>query len=285
MPTKENQLITQDKITLKNELTIPVRKIRRNSYYHELQHEKTNQFYLSISIASWLAMLIYHCKQHQLSIYQFASYASAILVSHNFILFFHLLASSKQLHYVRIRRRRFDIGNVLFVPYGIEEDKSRPLTSVSAMIGLRGSNVEKSFSSLSHLIIGITLVAVTENLIQSDKYFFSNVVMLMTGYGLWLLLTWQIEYTVKSDLLHYLGAGMAFTGSFASLLIQQKCSEISLFITFWGLIPGIAFGAIRFTDLFQKLSVHYQSLLLISLEICLIISISIGNCVYLYNLA
>ena len=187
---------------------VPIRKRRRNSHHIELESEKDSHLGLSISVLLHFIGLVLFSKRYQLSLYQVSSLVTAICFAHFLILFFQILLSCNQLHHIRIRRRRSSISSRLFVPYDIEIDKNQPVTSISAIIGLRGSNAEKIASALCYVSIGDIFVAVLVNIIESDKHLLSNSLMLTAMFGVWLVLTWPLEYALKSDKWHYIGVSV-----------------------------------------------------------------------------
>ena len=108
--------------------------------------------------------------------------------------------------------------------------------------------------------------------------------MLFGGFGHWLVLTYPLEYTLKSDILHYIGVCICLFGTFAALLIQQQCSLFSLFITFITIINVIFFMSLNYIFHFKAKDIHWQSLLMILTESLILIFAAISYCKYVFNL-
>merc|ERR1711991_976559 len=66
-----------------------------------------------------------------------------ILAIHFFISFSMVIYGFNSLHLMRVKRRRSSTSSALFIPYGIDQDVTKPMDSISAVIGLRGSNSEQ----------------------------------------------------------------------------------------------------------------------------------------------
>ena len=258
-------------------------RMRRGSYYHELEPEKLYQTRLSASMALCIGTLIYYAKEYSLTIYNVSAIINGILMAHFFVLFFKIILSCHSLHHVRVKRRRSSLGNQLFIPYDVETDYEEPLSSVSAMIGLRGSNAEKLVSSLVYLVIGNSLMAVTMNIVESDQNYYTNMMIVLGLFALWLILTWPLEFTLKSDWPHYFGVIVGLPCTFASLLIQQQWSAVSILLTLMAIVNGMAYSVI-FLCKFERQHVHWQSWALLTLESVVLCCSSTAGSVYIYNL-
>ena len=261
---------------------MPKLKRRRQSYYPQLESEKESQSMFSASIISCVFGAIHYCKYYELSVYNLAGIMNGIFFGHLFVLLFHIFAASENLHFVRVKRRKSSMSNHLFLPYDTENDPSKPLDSISGMIGLRGSNAEKIVSSLSYLIIGNSWLAVGMNIMETDNYYL-NILFILGNFGLWLVMTWQLEYTFRSDFLHFLGVAMVLVFSFVCLLFQQDFSTFSQSLTFFAAVNGVAFAMVKKLKVEER-NIHIQSLALLSLESIVLFNSAVAASYYLYNL-
>ena len=256
---------------------------RRSSCYPQLEREKSSKGLLSASVISSIFTAIYLAKKHHLNVYNLSAILNGFFFLHFFAFFYGILATTQHLHFVRIKRRRSSIGQQVFVPYGVESDGAEPLTSVSALIGLRGSNIEKLVSSMIYLVIGNSLFAVSMNIIETDINFYTNIGVIISIFGLWLILTWGLEYSWRSDSLHYFGVCIALPFSLGGYMIQQNFSIFSLLLIFLTIVSLIAFGIVYLIKLEERY-IHYQSLTLLLLESVALAATSLAGTLYIYNL-
>ena len=269
-----------------NNLRIPDKtKKRRNSHYHELATEKTHQSRLALSVIVSVAILIYSAKKYGLTIYNVSGIMNGILFAHFFILLFSILISCQDLHHVRVKRRRSLLGGQLFVPYAVETDKSTPLYSVSSIVGLRGSNTEKLISSLMYLVVGNSVCSITMNIIESnnDESFLTNIMALIGAYGLWLLLTWQVEHTFESDVKHGISFFIGFICTFIALLIQQHYSLFSVLLVIISIISLFLYGLLSLTKCKREM-IHTQSISMLLLESVALVCWCLASVMYVYCL-
>lgn len=262
-----------------------IKKRRRNSLYSELKPEKIQRFVLTVSLGISYVLLIVIGNQYRLNQYQFAGLAMGILFIHLFMLFCIILFSMKNLHHIRIKRRKSPLGNALFVPYAIEENENAPLVSISAMMAIRGSNAEKLLSCMGHMYIAIGLVFLGLNIINGDSQdFYTNIMMIGGLMGLWLILTWQLEYTLISDIFHHFGAAISTFGTSIAFMYKQEFSLLSVGLFCIGLFCGIVYFVVLSMS-FKKENIHFQSQLLLLSEL-IPFKIAFGFIfVYVFNLS
>ena len=262
-----------------------IKKRRRNSLYSELKPEKTQLFGLTVTLGISYLMLIIIGYKYRLNQYQFAGLSMAILAILIFTSFCIILCSMKRLHHIRIKRRKSPLGNALFIPYAIEEHEDMPLASISAMLALRGSNAEKIISSMGHMCIAIGLIFLGLNIINGDsKDFYTNIMMIVGEIGIWLILTWQLEYTLFSDYLHHFGVTIStFVTGFA-FIIKQEFSVLSVSLFCFAFLSGVVYFVVCSIS-FKKENIHFQSQILLLLEM-IPFKIAVGFiCVYVFNLS
>ena len=263
----------------------------RNVYVSEskeskqLASERRYQFGISISFVITCSILIYSIKKYNLTVYNAASLLNAVIQIHFWLSFFKILASCHKLYHIRIRRRMspFGIGNLLSVPSGIESDIYERLDSVSALIGLRGSNVEKLVSMLIYLQLGSQLIVLIRNLINTDTYFYTNILGIISIIGYWIILTYSVERNWKADRLHYLGVVLAFGGSFIGFMISHNYSTLSLLIVITAGMNVILYGVVA-TLKFKKEQIYFRSMVMLLSESNVIILSAIVGSLYTYDL-
>ena len=157
------------------------------------------------------------------------------------------------------------------------------MNSIFALIGLRGSNAEKAASELLYLMIGNSFLAVSLNMIQTDVNYYLDIMIMLSIFGVWLILSWQLEYHIQSDIAHYLGVLMVFVVGMTAFLIQQNFSNFSVGLIIFTIISGVGWqvlGAIKF----EKGRVHLQSLLRILLESFAMFNAALALALYIFHL-
>ena len=122
-------------------------------HVEHLKHERYTRlvFVLSILIGI-VGIFIGNKLTEKITSYHLMSFALLCCMLAFNIHFFSTVFSFKHLHHIRIKRRKATFASHLFIPYGYEEDKNIPLSSISALVATRGSNVERMFSFTQYSI-------------------------------------------------------------------------------------------------------------------------------------
>ena len=235
-----------------------------------------------MSISTCFSIAIYF-SANNLNIYQVTALFHTILHAHFWILWFKILASCNNLHHFRIIRRKSPVCNLLWIPCDIESDKNQPFGSVSALIGLRGSNAEKIPSALIYGNIGINLTAIINNMVNTDSHYYSNLMAICCVVGYWLMLTCSVGEHFKADLFHYVGVIMTFFGGFGAVVIQQNYSSFVLLLVLGLFMNYVVFQTLKST-IFKRVNIHYQSMLLLLFESYLLFLSTIACARYFYDL-
>ena len=262
---------------------VPNSKIGCDSLDEEFKYEQRHQFIISTSLAISYIVLVYIAKEYKLTIYNVSALLNAAIQTCFWVSFLIIILSCRELYHIRILRRKSSFAKFLFLPYQCKEDLHQPMGSVSALIGLRGSNVERFVSMLIYLQLGAQFIVLFRNITNTDKYLCTNILGTIGTTGYWFILTYSIEHDMRADIVHYLGVIAAFGGSFGAFTIQQNYSLLSLEIAATALL-NCSLCAIIASIKCKKENVYYQSISMLLLESNVIILSAIVGSLYTWNL-
>ncbi len=268
-------------------------KKRVSQYYPTLVAEKLFVAKYRISLLFCLFCIVFFGLKYQYNHHQISAFLIGAVILNLFCVVSAVIFSSPHLHYIRIRRKPSKFASLLFIPYGIEEDPSMPLSSLSQCISLRGTNAEKVafaglhfgvWTGLSCLISRLSTNYELNQQIPTDTF-----CALLGLFGVWMLCTYQIEIDLGFDHdLHLIGVACFAVGTLLSLCIQQKFNDLSIYLVLATTTTGILYGAgliasylISFEPNSKK--VHWLSLYSLFSEMLVLSILVFSFCLYLYN--
>ena len=157
--------------------------------------------------------------------------------------------------------------------------------SISGLIGIRGSNIEKISSSIFYTASGINTICYTLRLFQQYDHETNNFdddicwfYGIMSSFGLWILTTWQVHENTISKIIHYIGAVIFIYFSNYQFIHQQNWSYLSIYLFVCNIIIFIIWRGLKIYHLKYMScisSVYWKSIILIIMESCVMLSSSI----------
>ena len=260
------------------------RRQRRLSCYDQLHNEKISRYLFTLSVVICIATIIYFGKIYGLMINQCVSMIMLILGIHFFISFSMVIYGFNSLHLMRVKRRRSSTSSALFIPYGLDHDVFKPMDSISAVIGLRGSNSEQIAGSILHPYGAMAFVVFLTN-IDSNPDISSDICGIFAYLGGWLLCNFSLEHkSIAHDVIHFIGAGLYAFGSLIGYGLQQHFSMFSNYLILTTIISLLFYGLVKFMKFEDSKCVHYQSMLMIGFESVAIICAMAANVLQVWNL-
>lgn len=158
-------------------------------------------FTLSILLST--SVMFHYALHKTYNFYQIAALVQLVLVVNFFCFFWIMFISSKKLYAIRIRRGKVADTRLLFVSEKLERNNEKAIESVSAMIGLQGSNLDKMACATIYPATAINVTAVIFHIVHQYKdkgnYNLADIAILIGAFGLWSLITWHLENTKKKQ--------------------------------------------------------------------------------------
>ena len=243
---------------------------------------------LTVSLLVGAAFIITYCATNGFNGFQCAAFLFGYLGIVFYSLLLFIILRADDLHHVRVRRRRHSSTYSLFVPMEVDNDTEREIHSISDVIGLCGSNMEKIANSVLFTLSGMAAGCIISRIME-EPFNVEYIFAFGCPVGMWLINAWSVNSDcICEKMMHLLGAGLYVSGSIICFGYQQDWNSVqqllalgamsfaSLFVSFWVTLQ--VFG------LKQYMSTYYQSVVLICLEIALMVCCNTCNCLYLYNM-
>eukprot|EP01083_Nonionella_stella_P178463 630468_1 len=216
------------------------RKSRQKSYFEDLRPESDDKLQVTASIGVFIGLHVFIGQMFDLNVYQMHALLMSIFIIHFKYSMLKTVLTSDSLHFVRVRRKPLANSSSLYLPYGIESNDGVTLMTISNMIGLAGSNAERTASATVYPVSAIAMNATLLN-INSCGFNVVNTVLLTSMCGLWMLVMWPWdgrEHTLsgtwnngtKGEALHLLGVAMFCGGTIVAFMQSQSWMLFLFFI-------------------------------------------------------
>eukprot|EP01084_Bolivina_argentea_P305424 527630_1 len=266
-----------------------------DTHCQELEEERhsklafTNLFTLIIVIILIAGKLI-----HNITIYQIISFTLTCIIIGFDVHCLIAIFSFDHLHFIRIKRRRAPNATHIFIPYSFEEQENIPMSSISLMTGLRGSNVEGVLTYCLTLTFGLIFTAVCIKWIETNTFERKDIgllLLLISAYGTLLVSAWNLEENVESkisNIMHYITAMMYVVIAPLSLCIYQNWSNLSIIIisiTYVGLFCWVCImEIIQRKKNMDRSSVHRYSLIILMVELVATTCVYSASILFVYSM-
>ena len=266
---------------------------RRLSCYHQLHDEKKSRYLFTFSVTICIVTIIYFGKICGLMMNECVAIIMCILALHFLILFLIVISGFDALHLIRVKRRRSSHSSTLFIPYGIDQDETRPMDSVSAVIGLRGSNSEQIANSLILSYGAMAFVTSLTDMMNNPHHAMgkdsnihnSSTCLMVACLGGWLLCNFCLEHeSFIHDAIHLVGAGLFIICSLIGYGLQQDYSSCSTFLISTSIMFGSLWVSLKFIRFQDLKHVHYQSVFMIGFETVVIVCCMTANIMQIWSL-
>ena len=253
--------------------------------------------------------------QYGFSYYETSAFIQTLFLFSWWMLLIYVAISTKKLHAVTIHRERSQSITTLFVPNGVDMHEAIPFLSISDMIGLRGSNIEKISSAILYTVSGLGISCFMSKLFEqivSQSAFHSESIIeplsnepllfepqwidnissleiaICAPIGCWLLLTWGVhtDSNIKYYT-HFIGAGIYVLSSVWSFGIQREWDTLSIGLARTAQIFSALFVTLRIlhaSNCLSCFSIYYQSILLLGSELVTLMMCNVCNVLFLYFL-
>ena len=261
------------------------------SRYHQLEDEKKYRYLFSISVIISIITIINIAQIYHLQMNECVALIMFILVIHFFALFGIVISGFDSLHMMTVKRCQSRVSSTLFIPYGVHKDITKPMDSISAVIGLRGSNSEQIsqciFGSYAALAFVVILTNMLNNPYSADGHNSSDICAMLGIMGGFLLCNFELEHKSAlhhHDLVHIIGAALFMFGSLIAYGFQQEFDFFSSFLIITAIIFLSMYGLLKFMDFEDSKCVHYQSMFMIGFEAVAIICSMTANIMQCWNL-
>ncbi len=154
-----------------------------------------------------------------------------------------VVSTFKHLHFMRVRRRKAENAKYLFLPYSFEEKTNIPMSSISMLVMLRGSNVEHVFNLLWNSKFIFIVCSIFTKLIElkppnntNYKTYIALLLFFIGSYGFHNVTLWELDkHSSFSNKMHYLSVITLIVGSGFCFTLSQEWSAFSvcLLILIW----------------------------------------------------
>lgn len=247
------------------------------------------QLILTILVLFGQIFTIYYSLINGYDLYQAAGLTLALLIFTFFLLFCHVIVTAENIYFMKFQRRRNPNIVSIFHNGSINKDMTKPMGSISGLIGIRGTNIEKTASSIFYTASGICTICYTIKLFEeyNDNFCWTNFYGIASSFGLWILTTWQVHDNKISKIIHYIGAIIFIYTSNYQFIHQQNWSHVSIYLFILNIILFLVWRGLKIHHLKYMScvsSVYWKSIILISMESWVMLSSAICASLNLYNL-
>ena len=215
-------------------------------YFDALQIERYIRLFCSCVFIAGSLFLFYMLRDT--SPYRNIAYCMALVQLLWLIQFLGVVLTMEHLHNIVVFRKVVPNTLFLVVPYAVKEYETHIMSSISAMSGMRGSNLFYLLGSNSNICFGMTFSAC------SFKWFEFQVInvdsmalglLLISTFGSTIITGWELDLTSKlSTGLHYFGALVAFSTAPISFAMYQNFSALSIIIMVVTFVCLLVFGSL-----------------------------------------
>eukprot|EP01083_Nonionella_stella_P243130 847491_1 len=270
------------------------RKSRNKSYFEDLSPESDDKLQFTASIGVFIGLHVFIGQMFDLNVYQMHALLMSIFVIHCTYFLLKTVLTSDSLHFVRVRRKPLANSSSLYLPYGIESNDGVSLMSISNMIGLAGSNAERTASATVYPVSAIAINATLLN-INSCGFNIINTALLTSMCGLWMLVMWPWdgrEHTLsgiwnngtKGEALHLLGVAMFCGGTFVAFNVQSQSWLLLLFFIVTVHVFTCVWVLTMANWIFKGKHIHDRSVILIVSEILGMLAVGLADLVCVWEL-
>eukprot|EP01083_Nonionella_stella_P030269 83002_1 len=227
--------------TKANDVETPIgthQLVKQKTHFTELAPEKTDKvitctsIFIVMSAILICAMIIPIKNGYHLIVVQM-SFGSIVWI----IQIFRCINSFTHLHYVRIKRRRAPNADFVFIPYGFEERRNVPMTSISQIVAMRGSNTERIHAVFYFVTFGMlySVICIKWAEIANGYGGASQMIELtlftISIFGFFMSNLWELEEKSRlSNTMHYIHSMLCFFIGPLPFCIHQKWSVISIIV-------------------------------------------------------
>mmetsp|Transcript_31267 Transcript_31267/g.50698 ORF Transcript_31267/g.50698 Transcript_31267/m.50698 type:complete len:271 (+) Transcript_31267:71-883(+) len=195
--------------------------------------EELSQANFTFVIVVGSSSIMWYAQNHDLNFYQAISLIAVLVFS----LFWYfvmgeVLFGAQTLDFVfkpKTRKSRNMPGLVMVDSH--QQDKKKPITTMSDIIGIRGSNAQKLASCLLSLLSGLLSAAHICKLLDTTNQGtpYDSYLALLAAFSVFMIPTWEINYEEGvSDALHAVAACVLPACGLASYVFQQNFNFTSL---------------------------------------------------------
>eukprot|EP01084_Bolivina_argentea_P113586 202401_1 len=265
----------------------------------DVQNEKYIGAFVSVYIILAFSVLFYSFNGHG-QFYHFIALLFLTLWIMYIVYFIYIVCNVKSLHYILILRKPLDNFNTdsLFIPYKIFEDKTKPITSVSHLFALRGSNFEKTSTLILSMAFGMIFAAVSNKWTQEIdiRIKIELIILMASGFCCIFLVSWDIstetKYSQTTDILHYIIAVLTLILPPISFIMNQNGSILSvtlfimilILVIIWCVVLDKIFKIEQNHDQehFDSKKIHRISLIYLSTELLAVTVVVITMIIFIY---
>eukprot|EP01083_Nonionella_stella_P186712 684357_1 len=259
-----------------------------------MQVEHQMQFRLTLTILLGVPSISYYGLTNDWNIYQIAALLSALMCGIFWVAFLQVLLTTNDLCQVTVKHRQSSMISSLYVVASVTRNESQPADSISSLVGIRGSNIEKVNTVVCNTNVGLVsacLLTYISTNYQRNKLDYNvyddldAVLGLIAMVGYYTASTWQLNYVSRfSTFMHYIGA--ALTGCInIGYGFQRNWDALACCSVVFALLCCTAWFNVTQAMAGRKdISLYCRSLANIGFESLLFFSAQVQTSLLLYNL-